>query len=304
MVGTSIARLSPSGNRGRRLSLAWKGIPFGKRLSIHDENASYDFMSRQLLIPVGFLLLGLISGLGIGLFMGGGSPAAETADKPTASSSSGFFSSPEAQNQVEANTLLSNRILELEKELAEQKNEQHAALADRMAFFKKYQREIWLNAFDNNLKVTPEMAELLGLSKEEQQEIEQQLAETKSEMDKIEDADTVLAKQTANGVTYDIPADPQGKALKDKLTGLLTTDIGDDRAGLFLSHFDNSGDHPFSFFGEQNNEIEITWTTQNGNKVYTTRETTRGPNSNSSWSMSGDSVQPQYQKYLPTNTGP
>jgi len=261
-------------------------------------------MSRQLLIPVGFLLVGLISGLGMGLYMGAGAPASETADKPAASASSGFFSSPEAQNQVEANTLLSNRILELEKELAEQKKERDSVVTARMAFFKKYQREIRLSAFDNNLKVTPEMAELLGLSKEEQQEIEQQLAETKSEMDKIEDADTVLAKQTANGVTYDIPADPQGKALKDKLTGLLTTDIGDDRAGLFLSHFDNSGDSPFSFFGEQNNEIEITWTTQNGNKVYTTRETTRGPNSNSFWSTSGDSVQPQYQKYLPTNTGP
>jgi len=261
-------------------------------------------MSKQMLIFLGIVLLAFGSGVAFGLFLGDDVSASDASIKNASSSSSETSSSPEASGEVQANTLLSDRIRELEKELAEQKNDPRAVLADRLTFFKKYQREIGLSAFDNQLKVTPEMAELLGLSKEEQQEIEQHLSETKGEMDKIEDADTVLAKQTATGVTYDIPADPQGKTLKDKLTTLISAEIGGDRAGLFMSHLGYSGDSQFSSFGEQKREIEIAWTQQNGNLVYTTKVNSTGPNGNSSWGMSGTNVQPEYQKYLPTGPAP
>jgi hypothetical protein len=192
----------------------------------------------------------------------------------------------------------------LEKALAEQKTDQKAILADRLAFFKKYHEQIRLSAFDDDLKVTPEMSEILGLSKKEQQAIEQHLAETKSEMDKMEDANTVLAKQTATGVTYDISADPQGKAIKDKLNSSISADIGDDRAGLFMSHLDYSENTQFSDFAEQKREIDITWTTQNGNPVYTTKVRSVGPDGDSTWSTAGNMVQPQFQKYLPTDSTP
>jgi hypothetical protein len=161
-----------------------------------------------------------------------------------------------------------------------------------------------VQAFDGSLKVTPEMAAILGLSKEEQQAIEQHLAEIKTEMDKLEDADTVLAKQTANGVTYDIPADPQGKAIKDKLNDLLSADIGNDRAEFFMDSVGYAYNGTFSDFGEQKREVEITWTTQNGNPIYTTKVSALGPDGNSTWSTSGNAVQPEFEKYLPTSSTP
>jgi hypothetical protein len=258
-------------------------------------------MSKQMLIFLGLLLLVFGSGIALGLFMAGAPPVSDASEKSTSGSSSGFFSSPEAQDQVQANTLLSDRIRELEKELADQKADQKTVLEDRLAFFEKYHEQIRLQAFDNNLKVTPEMAEILGLSKEEQQAIEQHLAEIKSEMDKLEDADTVLAKQTADGVTYDIPADPQGKALEDKLNSLMSAGIGDERAKLFMDSggYDFYGG-PFSDFAAQKREIEIKWTQQNGSPLYTIKESAP----NGSWSTSGTDLPTQYQKYLPTDSPP
>ncbi len=95
------------------------------------------------------------------------------------------------------------------------------------------------------------MVEILGLSKEEQTAVEQHLVEVRKAMEKLEDADTTFLKQTANSVTYEVPADPQGKALKDQLSNTLTSDIGADRADFLLSSsgFENFG--PFSGFAEQ-----------------------------------------------------
>lgn len=260
-----------------------------------------------MLIFLGLLVLVFGSGIALGLFMGSAPVASDASKKSAGSSSSGFFSDPEAQDQVQTNTLLSDRIRELEKELAEQKKDQSAIMTDRLALFKKYHKQIRMSAFNDNLKVMPEMAEALGLTKEEQQAIEQHLEEAKSEMEKLEDADTTLVKQTANSVTYDIPADPQGKTIKDKLDSLVSADIGDDRAEVFM----NAGDYdsygsPFSGFAESKKEIEITWANQKGSPVpvYTTKVNSVGPNGDSTWSTTDSNLQPQYQKYLPTASTP
>jgi hypothetical protein len=262
-------------------------------------------MSKQMLIFLGLLLLVFGSGVAVGLFMDGTPAASDASKKSAGSSSSAFFSSQEAQDQVEANTLLSSRIRELEKDLADQKKDQQADFAGRMAFFKKYHKEIRVQAFDDTLKVTPEMAEILGLSKEEQQAIEQHLAETKAAMDKLEDANTTLVKQTANGVTYDIPADPQGKALEDKLNSLVSAGIGNDRAELFMDSggYDYYGG-PFSGFAAQKKEIEIIWTQQNGSPDGSPLYTVKESSANGAWSTSGTDLPTQYQKYLPTNSAP
>ena len=73
-------------------------------------------MSKPILLAVGFLLLGFVAGISAGLYMGGDFDCLRHIRKKYRDGlSSGFFSSPEAQNQVEANTQLSNRIIELEK---------------------------------------------------------------------------------------------------------------------------------------------------------------------------------------------
>jgi hypothetical protein len=263
-------------------------------------------MSKPILLAVGFLLLGFATGIGAGLYMGSASPVSGTTEKSTAGSSSGFFSSPEAQNQVEANTLLSNRIIELEKELAAQKEDQKASLADRIAFFKKFHERITMQAFDGNLKMTPEMAELLGLSVQEQQAIEQHMAEVKSEMDRLEESKMALVKQVANGITLEVPANTDGLAIKARLNGLLAGDIGDDRAQFLMDSGGYGTNGAFFGFDEQKRDIEITWADQNGSQTYTVKDISFGPNNTpQSWTTSSStSLSPQYQKYLQTDSTP
>jgi hypothetical protein len=265
------------------------------------------FMSRQMLVSLSILVLTFVSGLAVGLFLGGGAPSASVDSEETESSSSHSVSpSLEAQERIEGNTLLSNRIRELEKELAGQKENQKTILADRMAFFKKYQQSIRVGAFDGDLNVTPEMAEILGLSKEEQQTLRQHLEETKSEIDKFEDANTTLVKQTANGVAYEIPINPDGKALSDKLNSLVISDIGAARAEMFMSDGDFSSYNSFADFGQQKKEIEISWAQQDGKTRYTVKNSFFGPDGNSKgWSSStGDAMPQQYQKLLQGNSAP
>lgn len=163
-----------------------------------------------------------------------------------------------------------------------------------------------MQAFDGGLKVTPEMAEILGLSKEEQDAIAKHLAEIQEEMKKLEDADTALLKQTANGVTYEVPADPQGKVIKDKLNSLLSADIGADRAELFMDYGNFAAYSDFGNFAETKKEIEITWAQQNGTPQYTIKNSFFGPNDKSQgWSsFSTSSLPSQYQKLLQGESGP
>jgi hypothetical protein len=256
-------------------------------------------MSRQMLISIGVLFLVFGSGIGVGLYLDGGTSTSKLSDKNTKNDASGF-SSPEAQERVEQNTILSRRILDLEKELADQKSKQGAASSEMIAFFKKYKQQLPLLGYDQNLKITPEMVELLGLSKQEQQAVEQHLQETKNEMDKLDDDITVLAKQTPNSATFNIPSDPRGKTIKDQLAGAISGDIGAERADFFA---DTKGGFPsaaFSGFAEVKEEIEISWTQQNGSPYYTT--TTRyfdsDGTSRGSRSMTGTAIEPQYQKYI------
>ena len=265
-------------------------------------------MSKPTLIIAGLLLLAFGSGLGCGLYFGSASSDSTASTRTSGSSSSGFFSNPEAQTQVQANTLLSDRIRELEKELAEQKKNQDEALvsAGRIAFFKKYHDKIRISAFDGGFLVTPEMADILGLSKEEQQSISKHLAEIQDEMIKLNETNTTLVKQTANGATYEVPVDPEGKALKDQLSGLLSSDIGPDRADFFMNFGDFSQYSSFDNFAQSKKDIEITWAQQNGSLLYTIKNDYFGPNGVPSGSMSTTttSLPPPYQKLLQGDSAP
>jgi len=263
-------------------------------------------MSKPILMAVGFLLLGFVTGISAGLYMASASTGSGKAEKSTTGSSSGFFSSPEAKNQVEANTRLSNRIIELEKELAEQSQDRQTILADRMAFFKKYRKQIRVQPFDESLNVTPEMVELLGLSKEQQQTIEQHLAQVKVEMDKLEDGDTTVTKQTANSIALTISADPNGKPIKDELTGLLTADMGEAQADLFMNSDESSFARQFSGFADSKKEIELTWTQQNGLPFYTVKTSNFTPEGKpgGGTTLMSNGLPPEYQKYMPTDSAP
>jgi len=255
-----------------------------------------------MLISIGILILTFGSGIGLGLFMGSPPSASDASEKTTDSSSSGFSSGIEAQVRIQANTLLSNRIRELEKELAEQKNDPRAILTDRLAFAKKFQHQWGLSAFDESLKITPVMAEFLKLSPEEKKAIEQHLAQIQGEVKKIEQARITVVKQSDNSVTYEIPAYPEGKALKDQLNNLVTSDIGDQRANVFLGDSEWEFNEAFSGFGEGKTDIQITQTNQTGSSSYTLKETYA--NGSGSERPIGNSLPERYQDLIQLDPAP
>ena len=257
-------------------------------------------MPKPSLVIIGVLALTFGAGVVVGFFLFD-DPSRSDAGKATSTtgSTSGFFSDAAAQDREEKNTLLSTRIRELEKELTDANQNRRSALADRVAFFKKFRQQISIQPFGDGLKVTPEMEALLDLSPEEKQAVEQHLAETKAELDKLQDADTVLSKQTDTSVTYDIPANKQGAELKDRLHALLSSDIGQDRADIFMddSYAYNS---QLAGFLVDKRQIEISWTGENNQRMYTVRENTGTGSS----TMTSNVVQPEYQKYLPEGMKP
>src|SRR5882762_7954891 len=121
-------------------------------------------MSRQMLAILGVLLATFAFGFGAGAYFGGGNSTSTVAGKNTTSFSS--QSSADADTpDVHANTLLSSRIRDLEKQLAAQRKDPAADLAARIDFVRKHHKDIHLQAFTGD-RLTDEMADLLGLTNE------------------------------------------------------------------------------------------------------------------------------------------
>ena len=199
--------------------------------------------------------------------------------------------------------LLSDRIRELEKELAERKESDGAKA--RFDFFKQHHGQIHMEAFDrNSLKVTPEMAVILGLTDEEQKVVTARLQEVQNEMNQLVEADKSPVNQNGNSLSYEISADPRGKELKDNLASDLAGDIGADRADVLVNYGDFSVYSSFNDFSQSKKDIGLTWEQKNGHTQYT--ETTTFYRSDGtpqgSTSTSPDFVPPDFQKYLPNGT--
>jgi hypothetical protein len=219
-------------------------------------------MSKQSIISISCLFLAFASGIGLGIFVGGTPSPSDDPKSHATISTAADASVPEAETH---NRLLDARILDLEKELEDQKKDQDALiLADRLALFKKNHKYLGVQALDENLKVTPAMVDILKLSPQEQQAIEQHLAQIQEETQKFEDSKMVLVKQSGNSVTYEIPTYSEGKELKTRLADLLAADIGGERAELFMTNSGTAIASQFSNFGEQKSQIEITQTDRLG----------------------------------------
>lgn len=265
-------------------------------------------MSKQLLVIVGVLAATFGAGIAIGFFLASDpSHSSVIAKNAGVGSTSNFFSDSAAQDREQNNALLSARIRELEKELTDPQQNRRAALADRLAFFKKYQKQISINPFSAQLEVSPEMVALLDLSPEETKTIEEHLVAARTELEKIQDANTVLSKQTANSVSYDIAADKQGDAIKSQLQTDLTNIMGKDRTDVFMGTNSYDYNTQLDGFTETKKQIELSWTGEGTKRVYTVRQNQFDANGNprGSSSMSGSGmVQPEFQKYLPEGMKP
>lgn len=264
-------------------------------------------MSRQMLILIGLLLATFGFGIGLGLYLGGGTSRDDASDRAAGASSSGTSSWLDAEDRRKDNTVLSNRIRELEKQLAEGQQSQNSTVADRMAFFKKYHNELHVQAFSAYPPgITPEMAAILNLTKSEVTAVNEHMAAAVEKMKQMQEVDTVYAKQNANSVTYETPANPEGKIVQADLAGALAGDIGQDRANFLTTINDSYYSDPFSGFAQQKVETNISWVQQNGETIYTWKETGIAPDGHemgSSWS-SGSSLPSQYQKLLQGEPGP
>ena len=217
---------------------------------------------------------------------------------------------PTSFGESHSDDFYKNRVKELEDELAEQtKNQGTLIFNDRVAFLKRHAREIHLQAFDDNLKVTPAMADFLNLCPEEKQAVEQHLKQIQDEMEKIEEARTMQTKQTANSIMLEVSADPAGKELKTNLDSLLAGDIGSTRADLFINSNENdySINTPFYGFAEAKRQIELTWKPQSDGKLmYTVSENMFSPDGNSrgTSSYTSTALPGQYQKFFQTSPTP
>jgi len=234
-------------------------------------------MSRQFLLP-GLLLLAFIAGAGFGLSLEGAFSSSPVTPAKTAgptSSKDTFLSEAQTRDRH-----LEDRVQELEKALAEQKKNQDAlTMQDRLSFFKKYGQSFFWHALDDDLKVSPMMVDLLKLSPQEKEALEQQLAEARKETQAIEDAKMTMVRSSTNSITYTIPAYPEGKEIKARLISSLTNDLDETRAELFLSS--GTLDRLFSDFGQQKTQVTITQNIRNGVPRYDISENFSGPNGSS-----------------------
>ncbi len=124
-------------------------------------------------------------------------------------------------------------------------------------------------------------------------------------MAQIEDASTTLSKQTPTGFTLDVSSNPQGKQIEDALKDQLANDIGTDRADFLMNSQRASYNDPFSGFGQQKIQWEVSWAEQNGALLYSWKQTgfgAEGQNSGSNWS-SGTSLPPDLQKFVEQPNG-
>jgi hypothetical protein len=258
-------------------------------------------MSRQTVIMLAVLLLTFCSGVAAGLYFGGGAVDSPSSTKTEIRLGAANSAADNVPNDIHANVVLSTRIRELEKQLELQRSQDSAATLDRVAYFKKYGSSINMQPFDSGMTVTPEMAALLGLTAIEKRKVEQDLAEAKGDLTKLEDADTKMTSQTDHSVSYEIAADQQGAAVKQKLHDLLADDLGDDRADVFVGDGKNwSYNTVFSGFLDSKRQIDLSWTTANGTKTYTTVV----QSGTGTYSTSSSALPQEYQKYLPADPQP
>ncbi len=154
--------------------------------------------------------------------------------------------------------------------------------------------------------ITPEMAEILNLTKPEVTAVNEHLAAAMEKMKQMQEAGIAYARQTPNSVTYETPVNPEGKIVQADLAGALAGDIGQDRANFLMTANDGYYNDPFSGFAQQKIETNISWAQQNGQTIYTWKETGIAPDGHemgSSWSSSA-SLPAQYQKLLQGDPGP
>jgi hypothetical protein len=171
-------------------------------------------------------------------------------------------------------------------------------VTDRIAFITKYPGDLNIWAFDNDLKLSPQVDYILNLTKEEHSALERDLTQVKLELDRLQDARTSIADQTSNSVTYEIPALANSQELRNKLSVLITQDIGIERAAFFLRCSDTSFNGPLADFAQEERSVKIEWVIRDNKPLYKFVES----DPFESWSQDNYSpdLPKQFQKYLPT----
>ena len=173
-------------------------------------------------------------GLVMGLYLGDGAGESGAAKRAAVVRSDGFISD-DAHEHYEQNVIFAKRIRELEDELATRRAGGADALADRLALIKKYPT-IFTNfqSYDNLLRVTPEVAELLQMTPDEIKAVEGHLKQTRDEVKKMLESNVTMVKQTPTQVNFQIAPLPNGAQIQSQFADQLASDIGPDRAEAFM----------------------------------------------------------------------
>ena len=122
-------------------------------------------------------------------------------------------------------------------------------------FFRKLGSELQFSA-NLGTEVAPAMADILEMSPQEKEAVNRQLVEAEREMEQLEGAN-MATKQTPDHVTLEVPALPDGSAIKSQLAQAVTSELGQVRGSFFMDNGVFTGDTSFHGFGQEKQQISI-----------------------------------------------
>jgi hypothetical protein len=176
------------------------------------------------------------------------------------------------QTSPTSETLLLSRLQEenskLKRELHqaatqaqdEAKSLRATILEDHLRLFESYPGDINIRTFSPELKVTPEIADILGMTTADISKVEKALSQAREKLESIESRYFTITEQTPQKTSFEIRPFTEGQSVKDDLVGSITNTLGERRAKIFLENSRQNLSAQFSDFGNDRlTKVEIFW---------------------------------------------
>jgi hypothetical protein len=193
-----------------------------------------------------------------------GIPAKSSSNQSILTTLQAKASTPEVQllSHLQEENLRLKRKLQtaIQSQDEEAKHLQVTILEDRLRLFETYPRDIDIRTFSPELKVTPELADILGMTTTDISKVEKALSDAREQLESIESRYFTITEQTPQKTSFEIKPFTEGKLVKDDLVDSITKTLGERRAKVFLESSRRNLSSQFSDFGkDQLTKVEIIW---------------------------------------------
>jgi len=137
---------------------------------------------------------------------------------------------------------------------------QAAILEDHLRLFETYPRYINIRTFSPELKVSPEVADILGMTTSNISKVEKALADARLKLESIESQYFTITEQNSRKTSFEIKPFKEGQLVKSDLLDSITKTLGERRANIFLESSREILSAQFSDFGNDRlTRVEIIW---------------------------------------------